>query len=180
MEVTIAHPFPNILEAPIYSSSVLHGKALRDSIFVRCSLTDMRLINCFIMNTTLINSLLERCLLVNCELRGCSLVASSIKTSRIVNSTFTNSLRSKCHVTPTPPFNRIPLEIRAMVFSEVIEWKGKTPALIAALRGDPILYREALGVFRKTCTFTLHWDNEVTRKKMSQAAFQSIEKIRIM
>lgn len=145
----------------------------------------MQLINCVIMNTTLTNAQLEHCILVSCELQGCELMNSSIdnssiKTSKIVDSKFTNCLRSKCDVTPTPPFNRIPPEIRVMIMSKVINWRGKIPVLIAALRGDPVLYREALGVLHRNYTFKLHLWNESTRKQMSRAAFQSIEKLEVV
>jgi hypothetical protein len=66
-----------------------------------------------------------------------------------------------------------------MIMSMAITWDGKTPALLAAVRGDPLLYREALSTLPKVATFQLHKANEINRKVMSKAAFRSIEKLEI-
>ena len=163
--------------------SEFHGKTLFDSTFKdRCSFRDSALINCTIMNATLVNTVLDGCVLINCDVRDCRLKESHIKSSKVVNTKFINSLRSKCDFSPTPPlspFKRIPPEVRIMIILKVIMWKGTTPPLIAALRGDPVLYREALDVLHKTSTFRLHWKNEVPREIMGRTAFQSIRKLDI-
>jgi len=110
MEVTIAQLFPNALRTPVCSNSTLHGKALRDSIFAQFALTYMQLINCVIMHTTLTNTQPDHRMVLECELHECPLVNSSIKNSN-VGSKFTNSLRNKYNITPTPQFNRIPPEV---------------------------------------------------------------------
>lgn len=40
----------------------------------------------------------------------------------------------------------LPSEVRVMIFKEMIEWKGTTPPLIIALRGDSLLHNEAMEV----------------------------------
>jgi hypothetical protein len=41
-----------------------------------------------------------------------------------------------------------PPEIRQMIFREAFPWNRKTPALLKALRGDKVLYNEALHLFQ--------------------------------
>jgi hypothetical protein len=45
-------------------------------------------------------------------------------------------------------FRAFPPEIRQMIFREAFPWNGKTPALLKALRGDKVLYNEALHLFQ--------------------------------
>ncbi|KUJ12944.1 uncharacterized protein LY89DRAFT_197357 [Mollisia scopiformis] len=46
-------------------------------------------------------------------------------------------------------------EIRDLIFEYALAGNGKDSSLIAALRGEPKLYHEALEVLRKTCVFRL-------------------------
>lgn len=48
-----------------------------------------------------------------------------------------------------PGFSKLPVEIREMIFKEVLVCKGKTPPLLAAVRGNKELYDEALAISRK-------------------------------
>jgi hypothetical protein len=61
-----------------------------------------------------------------------------------------------------------------MIFSTVDE-----PALIAAVRGDQVLYGEAIGVLHNTCTFTLHKENELSSRYMSLAVLGSIKRLTV-
>jgi hypothetical protein len=170
----------DVQNVPVLSHSLFDGQpAHSNSIFKDCVLTDTELNCCLISKATITNTVLEGCILVNCDVLDCVLKDSHLKSSKIVESEFINSLRSKCEVRPTPYFNRIPPEVRVMIMSNAIRWNGKTPALLAAVRGDPVLYREALSTLPKVATFQLHQANEVNRKVMSQLAFQSIEKLEI-
>lgn len=176
-------PFLKALETQniqVCQNGTLDGVILRDKVFrSECTITNTQLTNCIIMNSFLTNTKLDHCIIAKCELRECRLIYSSIKESKVIDSEFTFCLRSKCDVTPTPPLNRIPPEIGVKIFSDVIEWKGKTPALIAAVRGDPVLYREALGVLRRTCTFSMHRETYATRQSMRGTVFQNIKKLMI-
>jgi hypothetical protein len=178
MDLTASECFFKTLETKnilLHQYFNLQGLTLHEKIFrAQGTLTNMKLSNCRIMNSSL-----DHCLLLNCELQGCRLTNSNIKDSKVVDSKFINSLRSKCDVTPTPPLNCIPPEIRFMIFSGMISWTGKAPASIAALRGDPVFYHKALGVLRRTCTFSLHIENHASRKTISQAAFKSIKKLKV-
>jgi hypothetical protein len=60
-----------------------------------------------------------------------------------------------------------------MIFELALSWDGKTPALLAALRGDTALYQEAFQVFRKTNYFSLMHPNR-SSGPMSDKAMQTI------
>lgn len=74
-----------------------------------------------------------------------------------------------------------PPEIREVIFnfSQVLSWTGKTPALLVALRGDRELYYEALELFYKSNTFTLHRANEWKTGDMSVAALRTIRALKV-
>jgi hypothetical protein len=162
---------------PIYSTTVVGGKTLNTLGFEDCGIRSSKLTNCVILNSTITCTVLDGCILVNCDVRNCTLKNSHVNGSSVIDSEWINPLRSKCEVRPTPPFNRMPPEARAMILSEAMTWNGKV--LFAALHGDPILHREALEVFRNTCAFTVRNANDLTQKIMSQPRFQCIQKFAI-
>jgi hypothetical protein len=169
-----------VQNVPVHSNSLFGRKSpYSNFIFRDCVFTDAELNSCLIVSATITNTVLKGCILVNCDVLDCVLKDCRLKSSKIVESEFISSLRSKCEVRPTPYLNRIPPEVRVMIMSMAITWDGKTPALLAAVRGDPLLYREALSTLPKVATFQLHKANEINRKVMSKAAFRSIEKLEI-
>lgn len=76
-----------------------------------------------------------------------------------------------------PSLRSLPLEVRLKIYHLALEWNGKTPGLLAALRPDRMLYLEALEVFVKQNTFTLSTKNLLTMCRMKLSAFQSIRKL---
>jgi hypothetical protein len=56
-------------------------------------------------------------------------------------------------------FRAFPPEIRQMIFRETLPWNGKTPALLKALRGDKVLYQEALHLFFQLNSYNLSCEN---------------------
>jgi hypothetical protein len=172
-------PYSGLLQNPAISNTMFHNKILQNSVFSYCVFKDVAIEHCMIVNSTLTDSVLKDCVLVSSDVLDCYLKDSRIKNSKVVESKFINSLRSKCEVRPTPSFHRIPPEVRITILSKAIKWDGKIPNVIAALRGDRVLYREAIGVLWETCTFTLHQANHLGRRAMSPAAFQSIRKLEI-
>jgi hypothetical protein len=73
-----------------------------------------------------------------------------------------------------PYLYQIPREIRDKIFSELIEWNRKTPVLIAALRGDPVLYHEALQILSKKGVFEFRSVNNQTRNISLSSSFKGI------
>jgi hypothetical protein len=76
-------------------------------------------------------------------------------------------------------FRKFPPEIREIIFKEAIEWDGKMPNLIVALRGDPELYFEAHEVLCKSNVFIMSNRNEAGRKLMPSNVYKSIHRLRI-
>jgi hypothetical protein len=74
-------------------------------------------------------------------------------------------------------FRKFPPEVREIIFDEAIEWDGKTPALIVALRGDPVLYFEALEVLSKSNVFIMSKKNEETRRSMPSSVYKNIQRL---
>lgn len=76
----------------------------------------------------------------------------------------------------------LPPEIRTSIWEHSVdgEWDGRSPSIIRALRCDKKLYREAIEVFYKSDnTFHLNQRNGWSFCQMSQAALESIRKIKI-
>ena len=172
-------PYSGLLQSPAISNTMFQNKILQNSVFSCCVFKDVAIEHCMIVNSILTDSVLKGCILVSSDVLDCYLKDSRIKNSKVVESKFVNSFRSKCEVRPAPSFHRIPPEVRLMILSKAIKWDGKIPNVVAALRGDRVLYREAIGVLRESCTFTLHHANHLSRRAMSPAAFRSIRKLEI-
>jgi hypothetical protein len=78
-------------------------------------------------------------------------------------------------------FYRVPPEVRDQIFRPIcIEWAGKMPNLIKALRPDKKLYHEALDIFLKNNTYILHYGNRWTFGDMTKSAVQRFTKIKIV
>jgi len=59
--------------------------------------------------------------------------------------------------------------------------KQETPALLAALRGDCVMYREALELFRKqNNTFVLHKGNDWSIDQIPQHLLCDVRKVEII
>ncbi|KAF4628090.1 hypothetical protein G7Y89_g10065 [Cudoniella acicularis] len=80
---------------------------------------------------------------------------------------------------PTSPdiLRKLPFELREMIFIEVLDWDGRTPPLLAALRPDPELYSQALAIFRKNNYFRLHSRSGL---KMSKETKANIFKVQVL
>jgi hypothetical protein len=61
--------------------------------------------------------------------------------------------------TPTFPIEKLPVELRLMIFEPVCIFDGKMPALIIVLRPLEALYHEALQLFYKNSNFVLQETN---------------------
>jgi len=79
------------------------------------------------------------------------------------------------------PLHKLPPELRAEIFKPMlINWNGKTPALIKALRFDKKLYNEALDIVYKQNTFTFHRKNDWSFGDMTKEAVLSIERVKVV
>lgn len=74
----------------------------------------------------------------------------------------------------------LPPELREAIFEPLlVDWNGKTPNLIKALRLDRKLYTEALGLFYKHNIFTFHEGNGWSFGDMAKEAVLSLDRVRI-
>jgi hypothetical protein len=81
-------------------------------------------------------------------------------------------------------------ETRMQIFSMCLEWQAldaegnfayqETPALLDAVRGDSVLYAEALSVFYKTNSFVLHAGNNWSLEHMPIEIVRTIRKMDII
>lgn len=78
-------------------------------------------------------------------------------------------------------FRRFPPEIREQIFRPLcVQWNGRTPHLIKALRPDRELYQEALYIFYRNNRFRLHKWNGWTFGDMTKKAVLTFTKITIV
>ncbi len=105
-------------------------------------------------------------------------LSSSFQKGQAPLSCYPSMSPSNSHITTLRTF---PPEIREMIFnySNVLNWTGKTPALLVALRGDREIYNEALEICHKNNTFKLHRGNEWKTGDMAIAALRSIRTLEI-
>jgi hypothetical protein len=74
----------------------------------------------------------------------------------------------------------LPPELREAIFKPLlVDWNGKTPNLIKALRPDRKLYNEALGVFYRHNIYTFHEGNGWSFGDMPKEAVLSLDRVRI-
>lgn len=72
-------------------------------------------------------------------------------------------------------------ELRMMIFDLALvgSWNGQIPALLKALRGDELMYKEAIEAFGRTNTFVLSKSNNSSFLRMSETALGSIEYLKM-
>jgi len=61
----------------------------------------------------------------------------------------------------------------------VLEWSGKTPALIKALRVDPIIHADAIYALNKRCTFKLNFASITLISEMRDSIWDKIENLSV-
>jgi hypothetical protein len=72
---------------------------------------------------------------------------------------------------------KLPPELREKIFKPNLQfrvWSAKFPALIAALRGEPNLYSEALAILYKINQFKLNTCNELHFRSCHQMVLGNI------
>lgn len=129
--------------------------------------------HCLVRRVEVDTSIANNCQFVYSTLRGINKLHRCVLFDCLVGSRTT---LNHCQViTATLGFRRFPVEIRVLIFLKAIDWKGTTPPLVIALRGDPQLYREALEQLYKNNWFTYSWKNFDPRKFAAMNFEQRIE-----
>jgi uncharacterized protein YjbI with pentapeptide repeats len=150
-------------ECNIESSKIFHSKILGGQV---TKSADVR-------HSSVVQSTISTSELSNCDVQQASATKSVFNESNVAASSTIG-----CSFTSSPlALRKFAPEIRDIIFRHVIEWNGKMPALIIALRGDHKLYHEALEILYSTCTFIRSERNNITITQMSQPAVESIRKL---
>ena len=74
-------------------------------------------------------------------------------------------------------FHALPPELRQMIFRMVLEWNGKTPALLKALRPDQLLYEEALHLFFQINPYNLERKNGWSFEEIAGTKRKTVESV---
>ncbi|TAQ88011.1 hypothetical protein B7494_g3686 [Chlorociboria aeruginascens] len=142
-------------------------------------------------NANIKNSTLTRVEISNSTISDSTVINCRISESSMYNSKFFDSVIKgakallKCElqrtqVTPSAPtLCKLPIELQEMIFEYCLDWKGKTPVLVAAVRGHKELYPQVLGVFCRINAFTVDENNWDITEHMSVPAFRSIKKLMV-
>jgi hypothetical protein len=161
-------------------SSKLNSVFRSESILDQYKLDhDVILVNCIVINSIINASTLNNCLAINCRIQDSTIKNSQIEDSNVKDCRIIHTLVDRCTVSPAASnlLKQFPPEIREQIFGDAIEWHGKTPPLIAALRGDPTLYHEALAVLYKEHPFKIHKLNEESRWSAYLSTFRNIRSL---
>jgi hypothetical protein len=77
-------------------------------------------------------------------------------------------------------FSELPIELYEGIFTPLcVDWEGKTPNIIKALRPEKRLYNEALKIFFRHNTYVFHRENNWSFGDMTKDAVATIERVRI-
>jgi hypothetical protein len=99
---------------------------------------------------------------------------SQTKQATISENTSSEGSKTACRLHTLPP------ELRQEIFKPLlINWNGKTPNLIKALRPDEKLYNEAWALFCAFNVFTFHTKNGWGFGDMGKAAVLRLDKVKI-
>lgn len=158
-----------VLNQVILTQTTLRSHTVHESTLTECTLRNVKLHNSTITNSTLHGCELYNCTICDTKLFNCRLYGAN----GYLKCEFTDKevLGSKSQL------EKLPAKIRDMIFEKCLGWEGKTPALLAALRGKKQLYAEALDIFRKSNTFWLRKASVKDFGKMSQKAVDGIQKL---
>jgi DNA repair exonuclease SbcCD nuclease subunit len=157
---TLLQRLENGEEVRVYEGGkTIKNATINDAIFrENCTLDHAAINNSIFNDVKLKHSIIQHCVLHYCVLEFC---------------TASNSVLKHCQVIKSPlALRRFAPEIRMLIFDYVIEGHGKTPKLVKALRGDQVMYREALEVLYKKSPIPLSF-----AKKMSPGDIQFIIKL---
>ncbi|TAQ88008.1 hypothetical protein B7494_g3685 [Chlorociboria aeruginascens] len=123
-----------------YRSKTIKYEIICNHELSNCTIKYAGLWNCHMINCRIENCRISLCILQDCETTDCS-------RDPLTTSTFS-------------PFRKLAAEIRDIIFPEVLEWTGKTPNFLKAVRGDRVLYQQALHHFYKLNAFVLSGRNQ--------------------
>ncbi|KUJ12945.1 uncharacterized protein LY89DRAFT_756189 [Mollisia scopiformis] len=164
----------------IYQNSRVTQSTMDQSLMLNSSAQRVHCENSYFYESELIKCKMVVCKLNNTHAVGIEAKSSLLRFCNIAGSRakFTRSTLDDCKVcakdstvvesrTLSHPLAlyKFPPEIRNLIYEYAIDGKGRGSPLIAALRGEPKLYHEALAVLNRTCVFDA--DKDILRKASS-------------
>lgn len=139
--------------APYLTSCQIENGTVYDAYIYNSTLNGTILIqSCYIKNSLVVNSCADDSTITHCgvhgsELRNCEVVDLDVAAKGVTQ--FTGVMT----------FRKFPVEIRRMIYENVIANEGLATNLIAALRPDWLLYNEVLEVLFQENVFVLSAKN---------------------
>ena len=134
-----------------------------DTTLSKLTITTSNLTSWNLSNAKITSSTIKNCTLSNCNITNSTLVDCKVTNSTLHESPFVKSKLSGCQVTTSVlTLRKIPFELRGMILKYCLKFvKGKSPALLVALRGDKELYEQALEVYHETNYLTLPENSQI-------------------
>lgn len=149
------------------SNSTLNGGTHYQTHATGCSLTNVEFHTSRIQKSKLHNCRVYDCEMIDCEVTSTTIYGGNTLKCQFDKTTFRHS---------PPSLSKLPIEIRKLIFKPCLEWSGKTPEPLAALRGDKQLYGEALAIFNEINTFHIDGDTHLDIGDSFQALSESVRR----
>ncbi|KAH7418574.1 hypothetical protein BKA64DRAFT_203685 [Cadophora sp. MPI-SDFR-AT-0126] len=161
-------------------TSTFIGCKLESVVAKRCYMQDGTMIQCGVENSNIVG-VEGHCAVQESQFNVCDLQNAKCANSELHQcSGLSQTAMSACQVTFSPlALRRFPPELRSLIFENIIEWTGKTPDLIKALRGDEELYCESLDVLCKVSTFGISCRNIQNVASMPAHAMENVRRLEI-
>ncbi|KAF4626093.1 hypothetical protein G7Y89_g12068 [Cudoniella acicularis] len=181
----------------------LQNIGLRDCTILQGTLKNCKLENCIVQSSNLCKLRSTKICLSDakdCEFLGCQIQNTDAKLSailggclqkcRLASVDISGSILMECKMSETLKtvsnvdlllYEKLAAEVRLMILRYAIHSRGKTPALIVALRGNQKLYSEALELLNSTCTFETpqgkcNLNDSTVVFDISKTAFSKVQK----
>ena len=147
-------------DSPVLDGAKIERAMVKNIIITNSVILESKIFSCQVFNSLIRASQLKECIVQGGDLADCDLIDTAYLFKRKHTS-----------------LDRLPPEIRNILFKYVLVWDGKTPALLKALRGDPKLYGEAMEVFNNINTFILHTKSKEDLVGMLPKVIASVKRI---
>lgn len=129
----------------LFTSITYHDSVLDNAILYNCTIRDSKLRNCR----------LSRCIVYSSTIKNCQVTGGQIRLAGPLKCTLINTKANNAG----QYLQKLPAELRVQIFEQCLKWRGSkdnaAPPLLAALRGEPKMYFEALETFNRMNTFRL-------------------------
>lgn len=159
--------------------ATVENSSMNNLTFHQSTILKYTFANVELHNSTSSGSILRNCELFDCTVNNSRFYDCKRPGVKVLKCEFQNTQMGP--MGPSPPgFSKLPVEIREMIFKEVLVCKGKTPPLLAAVRGNKELYDEALTISRKLKVVSIRSKNVESCMELPHGVRKNMKKIRIV